>query len=90
VPEWHTQSTVYAEQTGERVATAFVSDFNAHLIAAAPDLLQALTTLLAHSANVNTAFYGSGKPKDVRAAMDGQKPLLQQARAAIAKATAGA
>lgn len=60
---------------------------NARLIAAAPELLAALQNLLAHSSNVNTAFYGIGKPKAVKAAMEGQRELLQAAREAIAKAT---
>ena len=42
VPDWHTQITVRAEQDGERVATVFRTEANAHLIAAAPVLLQAL------------------------------------------------
>lgn len=42
VPEGHVQNTIYAEGSGERVATAFLVEENAHLIAAAPDLLAAL------------------------------------------------
>ena len=60
---------------------------NIRLIAAAPELLEALAALTQHSANVNTAFFVKGKPSDVRAAMAGQKQLLDAARAAIAKAT---
>jgi hypothetical protein len=41
-PEWHTQVTVYAEATGKRVATVFETPANARLIAAAPELLEAL------------------------------------------------
>lgn len=41
VPPGHVQVTVYAT-TGLRVATAFESDANANLIAAAPDLLAEL------------------------------------------------
>lgn len=39
-PEYHYQATV-SDEGGERVATAFVSEANARLIAAAPDLLAA-------------------------------------------------
>lgn len=46
VPAGHVQITVYAEGTGERVATAFGSEANAHLIAAAPDLLSAAKAIL--------------------------------------------
>ena len=41
VPEGIVQVTVYAEATGDRVATAFDRKENARLIAAAPDLLEA-------------------------------------------------
>ncbi len=41
VPEGHVQITVYAESTGQRVATVFDRKANAPLIAAAPDLLAA-------------------------------------------------
>ena len=52
------------------------------------ELLDALRTLLRHVEGINHAFYVEGKPKALRAAMEGQRELLQQARAAIAKATA--
>jgi len=39
VPSWHVQTTIYAEGSGERVATVFLAEENARLIAAAPDLL---------------------------------------------------
>ena len=41
VPPGHVQITIYAESTGERVATAFERNANAKLIAAAPELLSA-------------------------------------------------
>ena len=50
----------------------------------APEVLEALKALLAHSEKVNTAFYGRGTAKAMREAMEGQRELLQQARAAIA------
>lgn len=40
VPKGHEQFTVYAEEGGERVATAFVDEANARLIAASPMLLE--------------------------------------------------
>ena len=52
------------------------------------ELLDALRTLLRHVEGINHAFYVEGKPKALRAAMEGQRELLQQARATIAKATA--
>ena len=36
VPDYHTQLTVYAEISGERVATVFQTEANARLIAQAP------------------------------------------------------
>ena len=42
VPDGHTQITVYAEGSGERVATVFQTEANARLIAAAPELFEAL------------------------------------------------
>lgn len=47
VPEGHVQITVYAERDGERVATVFRTEANAPLIAAAPDLLEALEAVMA-------------------------------------------
>lgn len=42
VPKGFTQFTIYAEASGARVATAFESEANVSLIAAAPDMLEAL------------------------------------------------
>jgi len=41
-PDYAPQFTIYAEDTGERVATVFQTPANARLIAAAPDMLRAL------------------------------------------------
>lgn len=49
VPEGHTQITIYAEVSGERVATAFLAEENARPIAAAPDLLAALDEIERHA-----------------------------------------
>ena len=46
VPEGYTQVTIYAEADGERVATAFRTEANARLIAAAPTLYEALREAL--------------------------------------------
>lgn len=48
VPEGHVQITVYAESSGERVATVFQAEANARLIAAAPAMYEALKNLLAN------------------------------------------
>jgi predicted Zn-dependent protease len=45
VPEGHVQITVYSEETGARVATAFEAEANAELIAASPELLEAAKCL---------------------------------------------
>lgn len=60
---------------------------NIRLALAAPKLLEALNALLKHSEKVNYAFYVEGKAKAMQAAMQGQKELLQAARAAIGEAT---
>lgn len=46
VPPGHVQVTIYAEASGARVATAFETEWNARLIAAAPDLLATLRELV--------------------------------------------
>jgi len=79
-----------------------IPDADRALIAAAPDLLAetaqlraeverlkaALEALTEHSANVNTAFYVIGTSKAMKAAMGGQKALLDAARAALGKGAA--
>lgn len=42
VPMGHTQSTIYSEITGDRVATVFQSEANVRLFTAAPEMLEAL------------------------------------------------
>jgi hypothetical protein len=73
------------EDTGEELQRA-----DAALLAAAPELLEALELLLESSARTNEAFYVHGTRKALRAAFTGQKELLQKVRAAIAKAKGGA
>lgn len=46
VPKDYIQTTIYAETTGQRVATVFQSEDNVHLIAAAPKLLEACKQLV--------------------------------------------
>lgn len=45
-PDWHVQSTVYDEDTGERVATVFGSQANIAMVTAAPDMLRTLQQAL--------------------------------------------
>lgn len=52
VPADHVQITIYAEGSGERVATAFLAEENARLIAAAPDLLRACEAVYEHMAEM--------------------------------------
>ena len=44
-PEYAYQSTIFPETDGDRIATAFGNEENARLIAAAPELLDALHSL---------------------------------------------
>ena len=60
---------------------------NARLIAAAPELLEALKAIEGRITKAANAFYVSGKRSDLQAAFDGWKVDAQQARAAIARAT---
>ena len=77
----HVQITVYAEETGMRVATVFEREANARLIAAAPDLLVALIDCVSMLEAIQAE-----DPEDWRAAPYLQ---MQQAQAAIHKATGG-
>lgn len=54
------------------------------------DIVSALRALVAHSANVNRAFYVEGTGKAMKAAMVGQRELLDAARAALASVEVGA
>jgi len=60
---------------------------NARLIAAAPELLEALKAIEGRITKAANALYVSGKRSDLHAAFDGWKVDAQQARAAIARAT---
>ena len=94
---WHiglaaTERAVYGKY-GEHIATLpdmLASDevtANARLIAAAPELLEALKAIEGRITKAANAFYVSGKRSDLQAAFDGWKVDAQQARAAIARAT---
>lgn len=50
------------------------------------ELVASLTSLLKHSEGTNHAFFVAGKRSALQTAFAGQKELLQQARAALAKA----
>lgn len=62
---------------------------NARLIAAAPDLLAALERVENRLTMAARAFYGAGRAKDLRAALDNWIADAETARAAIAKAKGG-
>ena len=49
-------------------------------------LVEALEALTEHSSGTNTAFFVKGTSKAMHAAMQGQKALLDAARAALAQA----
>ena len=77
-PDYAPQYTVYDEEPGDRVATAFVSEANAALIAAAPELLEALEE--AHNA---LELFASDESQSGQIAVF----AVMKARAAIAKAS---
>ena len=79
------EHVAYCDYTSDTEETPAKS--NARLIAAAPEMLAALKALTEHSSGTNTAFFVKGTSKAMHAAMQGQKALLDAARAAIAKAT---
>lgn len=79
VPPGHVQITVYSQESGERVATAFEREANANLIAAAPDLLAACRAMLDCLENLTTAEFGRG----------GDKPARRMLEQAIYKAERG-
>ena len=84
MPEGHVQIAIYEELTGERVATAFQRAENAALIAAAPDLFDALCQIIddmteSHADEVNNNHNGDGLDCSYCR-------TIARARAAIAKA----
>lgn len=83
------QGLVIDEASGRNVAVTYDAA-DAPLVAAAPDLLDALDRLLRHCEGTNTAFYVTNKPAALREAFKGQKEAMQAARAALAKARGGA
>ena len=80
VPSHHTQITVYAESSGERVATAFQSEANARLIAAAPAQNAALVKIL------ESAGFTNGEAEPSLRELTVSIQVLRLARAAIALA----
>ena len=83
VPAGWVQNTICAEGSGERVATAFLAEENAHLIAAAPDLLAALENLTA----TTRTFCNVPKDDQERTPLDDQ--TIEAAFTAIARAKGG-
>lgn len=75
VPPGHVQITVYSVETGHRVATVFDREENACLIAASPELLQALKDTLTICLTRGQAL-----------GLDDQGPVLDYAREQISKA----
>ncbi len=63
---------------------------NARLIAAAPELLEALEATEAKLTQAARAFYCAGSAKALREAFEGWRTTSESARAAIAKAKGGA
>lgn len=98
VPEDHIQITIYAEATGKRVATAFETEANAALIAAAPEtaaererlravnaeLVAALTAIEEAACSLTSGVYRL-QPKQQRDRDD----IIKWCKAALAKAAGG-
>jgi hypothetical protein len=76
VPDWHTQITIYAEATGERVATAFETPANACLIAAAPAMRERLAEFVLAFDHSNT--YGDFDGGILHEQADAARALLAQ------------
>ncbi|MCP4541718.1 MAG: hypothetical protein GY832_31690 [Chloroflexi bacterium] len=83
--EIHSQSAVYDEVTGESIAIVYDGEANARLIAAAPDLLAALTTLVAWMDDSGLSHTQPGG-KGVLRYEGTEYNIVTNARAAIAKA----
>ena len=86
VPPGHEQFSVYPEDQGYRVATAFQSEANARLIAAAPELLAQLKRAVQAIDVVRIHCTPDKATPQVFAWWD---DILKEARAAIAKADRG-
>ena len=93
---WHCNGqTVYGPLTdGDRDYICTCGDVvhdehaaNARLIAAAPELLAALTAVEARLTSVARAFYVDGKQKALQSAFQGWKDDITPARSALAKAS---
>ena len=79
VPEGHVQITVYAVETGERVATVFQRAANARLIAAAPELLWAVERIAAVLGP--NGFTKTERERSIDAWRDDVSAILAKARA---------
>ena len=80
------QALVIDEADGRNVAVAY-DEKDAALLAAAPELLAALTAVEARLTSVARAFYVDGKQKALQSAFQGWKDDITPARSALAKAS---
>lgn len=71
-PDYAPQYTVYAEATGDRVATAFGAEANASLIAAAPDMYEALARITEYYNSFGVRSYALDRANAVLAKADGR------------------
>lgn len=78
----HGQSVVYAEETGKDIAIVYDGAVNGGLIAAAPELLEALTMC--------RAWLEAHRPLEANRKSDAARDAVNAARAAVAKAEGGA
>ncbi len=79
-----------AEDTQQGTTVAIVKDATyLNVMAAAPELLQALKALLQSGESTNAAFYVKGTKRALLAAFEGQKELLRNASEAVSKAEGG-
>jgi hypothetical protein len=88
--QWYVASTgnhqglVIDDTTGASIAVAYDKE-DAPMLAAAPELAEAVRRLVAHAEGTNMAFYAEGTARALKAAFTGQKEILSDARALLAK-----
>ncbi len=79
VPDLYVQVTIY-DEAGERVATAFQLDGNANLIAAAPDLLEALIEVTAATWDYLNGSGPAAGPRMEQAAINADDAIKKASR----------